>query len=200
MNKPAIPYNSYEPPTALLNIAVFVCIYETKKGERNMHKFFKLTGVSMLAVAAASNANAAGYTCEELIEYTSCNTGYYLNSGDCIEGTTCGAGNYLKSSCKEDYRYGTGWCKTWDVWESGHTAESCQEKCDEAGEDGCQFFGEGCVFTDAIYGDAEGVSASDFDASANKVCTPCATGTYQPSALTLYSAPSCRRHFSFRPL
>ena len=147
-----------------------------------MHKFFKLTGVSILAVAAASNANAAGYTCEELIEYTSCNTGYYLNSGDCIEGTTCGAGNYLKSSCQEDYSYGTGWCKTWDVWESGHTAESCQEKCDEAGEDGCQFFVEGCVFTDAIYGDAEGVSASDFDASANKVCTPCATGTYQPSA------------------
>ena len=43
-----------------------------------MNKLLKLTGVSMLAVVATTNANAAGYTCEELIEYTSCNAGYYL--------------------------------------------------------------------------------------------------------------------------
>ncbi|MBR2412189.1 MAG: hypothetical protein IKB10_00785 [Alphaproteobacteria bacterium] len=43
-----------------------------------MNKFLKLTGVSILAVVATTNANAAGYTCEELIEYTSCNAGYYL--------------------------------------------------------------------------------------------------------------------------
>ena len=55
-----------------------------------MNKLLKLTGVSMLAIVAASNANAAGYTCEELIEYTSCNTGYALLDGDCV----CDGGYY----------------------------------------------------------------------------------------------------------
>ena len=58
-----------------------------------MTKFFKLTGVSILAIMATANANAAGYTCEELIEYTSCNAGYALTDGDCIR--LCDAGYYL---------------------------------------------------------------------------------------------------------
>ena len=81
-----------------------------------MNKFLKLTGVSVLTIVAATGANAAGYTCEELIEYTSCNDGYYLNSGDCIEGATCGAGNYLAHVCPGDdeefpeYIYSDNWC------------------------------------------------------------------------------------------
>ena len=55
-----------------------------------MNKLLKLTGVSILAVMATANANAAGYTCEELIEYTSCNTGYALLDGDCV----CDGGYY----------------------------------------------------------------------------------------------------------
>jgi len=61
-----------------------------------MHKFFKLSAVSVLAIVAASNANAAGYTCEELIEYTSCNTGYALVNSDCVR--TCDAGYYLNGT------------------------------------------------------------------------------------------------------
>ena len=59
-----------------------------------MNKLLKLTGVSMLAIITANGANAAGYTCEELIEYTSCNPGYYLNT----------------ASSYPDYTYGKGWC------------------------------------------------------------------------------------------
>ena len=55
-----------------------------------MNKLLKLTGVSILTIMATANANAAGYTCEELIEYTSCNTGYALLDGDCV----CDGGYY----------------------------------------------------------------------------------------------------------
>ncbi len=64
-----------------------------------MNKFLKLTGVSVLAIVATTGANAAGYTCEELIEYTACNDGWYLNDGDCIESTTCPSGSYLRPFC-----------------------------------------------------------------------------------------------------
>ena len=53
-------------------------------------KKIKLCGVSLCTLLAATGANAAGYTCEELIEYTSCNPGYYLNAG-----TSCPAGYRL---------------------------------------------------------------------------------------------------------
>ncbi|MBR2412801.1 MAG: hypothetical protein IKB10_04025 [Alphaproteobacteria bacterium] len=68
-----------------------------------MKNILKLTGVSMLAIMAASGANAAGYTCEELIEYTSCNDGYYLNDGKCIESTSCPSGSYLRMYCPGGY-------------------------------------------------------------------------------------------------
>ena len=55
-----------------------------------MNKLLKLTGVSVVAIMTAMGANAAGYTCEELIEYTSCNTGYALLEGDCV----CDGGYY----------------------------------------------------------------------------------------------------------
>jgi len=61
-----------------------------------MQKILKLTSVSMLAIVAASGANAAGYTCEELIEYTSCNPGHWLQT------TT--------KQCPTGYSYFTGVC------------------------------------------------------------------------------------------
>jgi len=60
------------------------------KRSREMQKFFKLSTVSLLAIITANGARAAGYTCEELIEYTSCNTGYALLEGDCV----CDGGYY----------------------------------------------------------------------------------------------------------
>jgi len=65
-----------------------------------MKNILKLTGVSVLAIMATANANAAGYTCEELIEYTSCNAGYYLNDG----GDACPSGytHYPNGVCIEE--------------------------------------------------------------------------------------------------
>jgi len=69
-----------------------------------MNKIFKLTGVSMLAIMATVGANAAGYTCNELIEYTSCKSGYYLNAGQCSicpAGAACAGGSAPFYKCKE---------------------------------------------------------------------------------------------------
>ena len=71
-----------------------------------MKNILKLTGVSVLAIVATANAYAAGYTCEELIEYTSCNPGYYLNAGECIERTSCPSGSYLNVDCFNDASFG----------------------------------------------------------------------------------------------
>ncbi|MBR2412544.1 MAG: hypothetical protein IKB10_02670 [Alphaproteobacteria bacterium] len=61
-----------------------------------MQKILKISAVSISAIVAATNANAAGYTCEELIEYTSCNPGYYLSTVD----TTCPDGYmYVEDAC-----------------------------------------------------------------------------------------------------
>ncbi|MBR2412472.1 MAG: hypothetical protein IKB10_02285 [Alphaproteobacteria bacterium] len=126
-----------------------------------MNKLLKLTGVSVLAIVAATGANAAGYTCEELIEYTSCNDGYYLNSGKCIEGTTCGAGNYLKAICPEEYRYSDNWMYESDTgsW------------YDEGSSEAMDVFGPGCVDEDT--GGLEAFVAATYE------CTACAAGTYQ---------------------
>ncbi len=67
-----------------------------------MQKLLKISSVSILAIVAGTNANGAGYTCEELVEYTSCNDGYYLNNGECIERSSCPSGSYLKVTCPAD--------------------------------------------------------------------------------------------------
>ena len=141
-----------------------------------MNKILKLTGVSMLAIVAASNANAAGYTCEELIEYTSCNQGYYLNSGKCIESATCGAGNYLMETCPDGYVYSDAWCLDAE-WVNAWSKEECEDF-------GAKWYGAGCVKGDKDDPDSwMWAGASGFDASVMSVtCTPCAAGSYQPSA------------------
>ncbi len=68
-----------------------------------MNKFLKLSGVSILAIIATTNANAAGYTCEELIEYTSCNPGRTLVDGDCV----CDAGYYTNGDTCDICQAGT---------------------------------------------------------------------------------------------
>ena len=75
-----------------------------------MNKFLKLTGVSMLAIVAATNANAAGYTCEELVEYTSCNDGYALSMAECVDIPTCSVGNYSTPSCPDGYELEVAVC------------------------------------------------------------------------------------------
>jgi len=90
-----------------------------------MQKLIKLSAVSMLAIVAASGANAAGYTCEELIEYTSCNSGYYLNAGKCIESTTCPSGSYLQPTCADGYELYHNLCEVDGEWSYGDDEEFC---------------------------------------------------------------------------
>ena len=140
-----------------------------------MNKILKIGGVSILAIVATTNANAAGYTCEELIEYTSCNPGYYLNSGDCIEGATCGAGHYIMGVCPENYEYFTEGCFADDSITDGD-AESCNE------------FG---TYYDAghwCFGFNDDDTSEVVPASLE--CTSCAAGTYQPNA-GQYSCVTC---------
>jgi len=159
-----------------------------------MNKFLKLTGVSMLAVIATTNAHAAGYTCEELIEYTSCNTGYYLNAGKCLENTSCPAGNYLKATPPEisqEYpedawiEYGTTWCL---YYEDEYWLADSQEECeayDDSGIEQGTWYGEGFV-----YDSGDGQRKFVKELKAGLECTPCAAGTYQ-NAAGQYSCLTC---------
>ena len=151
-----------------------------------MNKFLKLTGVSILAIVAAANANAAGYTCEELIEYTSCNDGYYLNSGECIESATCGAGNYLNTTCPDGYVYSDAWCyDDYEEWNYSWSKEECEDR-------GTKWYGAGCVKGNKddpdswMWADASAFTASGVSAT----CTPCVAGSYQNQA-GQYSCSLC---------
>jgi len=146
-----------------------------------MQKILKLSTVSILAIMAANGANAAGYTCEELIEYTSCNAGYYLNAGDCIEGTTCGAGNYLKATCPDGYYFFTSGCLAEGSVDTGHTAETCAA---DFGDNGVYYdTGNWCEGYNSDIDDVEVVVATIS-------CTPCSVGTYQSTA-GQYSCTTC---------
>ncbi|MBR2412278.1 MAG: hypothetical protein IKB10_01275 [Alphaproteobacteria bacterium] len=148
-----------------------------------MNNFLKLTGVSMLAIVAASNANAAGYTCEELIEYTSCNDGYYLNSGKCIEGSACAAGNYLQGVCPDDYTYSDSWCAaSFSSWTTGLTQAECEDIPGES-----YWYGPGCLLDDTW---PDELGDNDFIPSTGFECTECAAGTYQNVA-GQYSCITC---------
>ena len=144
-------------------------------------KKFLIGGVSLFAILSANNALAAGYTCEELIEYTSCNDGYYLNAGDCIEGATCGAGNYLMGTCPDGYVYSNAWC-----WENEEWIKDCDEGIYEVE------FGRGCLKGDEddpeswMWADASAFTASGVSAT----CTPCVAGSYQNQA-GQYSCSLC---------
>ena len=161
-----------------------------------MQKILKISAVSMLAIVAASGANAAGYTCEELVEYTSCNDGYYLNAGDCIEGATCGAGNYLLITCPGDYEefpeyiYSDNWCYDGYMMRSrGENEEDMtQNLCEE--EYGGEYFGPGCVDWEIADMADSGKATGEEFVPANVECVACDAGTYQPSA-GQYSCITC---------
>jgi len=158
-----------------------------------MKNILKLTGVSVLAIVAATNANAAGYTCEELIEYTSCNPGYWLS--------TVGA---VPASCPDGYDYGTGWCyiEFDDQIISVGTEEECAEEARGSGNGvAYDFIGDGCFSMDLYY---ENYDKSEALAELNdavdgsidcmicpagssceggdKTAVACPAGSYQPNA------------------
>ncbi len=153
-----------------------------------MKKLITFTGASILAIIATTNANAAGYTCEELIEYTSCNTGYYLNDGDCIEGSTCGAGNYLKA-CPEGWTLYTGFCGSTGISPSSISEMSgyTYEECAEASEEETYYLSSACGIE--LSWDEETLDY-DIQEAGDVICTPCVAGTYQPTA-GKYSCITC---------
>jgi len=142
-----------------------------------MQKILKLTGASVLAIAVATNANAAGYTCEELVEYTSCNPGHYLTDSGSI--------------CPDGYKYYSGVCTAdgyW--WTTGRTAEWCVDD-NEPDPDivGMEYLGDTCL--NIFYDDADApdpdddcsghwcMSMSDHVAPSNitKICNECPIGS-----------------------
>ena len=140
-------------------------------------KKFLFGGASLFAILAANNAMAAGYTCEDLIEYTSCNPGYHLSK-----------------SCPDGYMFASGVC-AYDEGDSsfeiGHTVDSCAEI------DMYIFKGDICVKEEYIEDAGWGYWQSDFvdttsDVFSCELCPAgascaggdapmkkCAAGTYQ---------------------
>ena len=150
-----------------------------------MKKFFKLTGVSMLAIMVAANANAAGYTCEELIEYTSCNDGYTLSGSMCLRA--CDAGYELNAGCPDGYSFGYSLCKEDIGSEYNVYMVSSRSACEPEDNDGTyEFLGDGCWFQTDI---------SDFDFipvdATNLTCVACPVGAYSTGGVaTCVSCPA----------
>ena len=150
-----------------------------------MNKILKLSGISMLAIMAAANANAAGYTCEELIEYTSCNPGYTLSGGMCLR--TCDAGYGLNAGCPDGYSFGYSLCKEDVGREYNVYMVSSRSACEPEDNDGAyEFLGDGCWFQTDI---------SDFDFipvdATNLTCVACPVGAYSTGGVaTCVSCPA----------
>ena len=176
-----------------------------------MHKFLKLSAVSIVAIVAASNANAAGYTCEELVEYTSCNPGYYLGNAKCPADTNVG------TTDEKSYKYAQSICvdHAWDVGAGegvyyGYTEKECSviscivnedydlcmESAAESGSGSNDYYEFGCV--EFGYNDGDGryatgnvLTPSGFDcvecpagsscAGGTATAQECYGGTYQPN-------------------
>ena len=143
-----------------------------------MKNILKLTGVSVLAIMATANANAAGYTCEELVEYTSCNPGYYLSPADL--------------TCPDGYGYVTGACYFGDEDPATNWSEG------ECESESGSWLGDGCL-KPYEYIDDDNIIPYDFVkpitvmsacnecpagsscAGGDKAAVACAAGTYQPN-------------------
>ena len=137
-----------------------------------MHKFLKLSTVSILAVMATANANAAGYTCEELIEYTSCNPGYYLL--DTTAKGTCPDGYSYGLWCQNDYGEGYG---LHDFQEWNYSESECLS--DNTSSKNAIWYGEGCMKEDALglWENTPDSYQSDIFIIAGLACNKCPIGS-----------------------
>ena len=162
-------------------------------------KKFLIGGVSLFAILSANNAMAAGYTCEELIEYTSCNPGYYYGSQVSGTGMVCPEGYqtlYENGICNDFYAN--------ELYFSATTEAECMAAGleDPSGENSAEWiagpvcvrydedWGEYSYTTDLVEGNIytktcvlcpAGSSCAGGDIEV-AVATPCAAGTYQDKA------------------
>jgi len=157
-----------------------------------MQKILKLTGVSMLAIAAVSGAHAAGYTCEELIEYTSCNPGYALSMG----GYICPDGYVYKTGIcydQESYYYGVSSLEACEPYTSDLQSEWWAGACvkEDALQEGCDshcwianFIAEDeVIFIDGYTpSSCNECLAGYYCAGGTDAMTPCAAGSYCATA------------------
>ncbi|MBR2412676.1 MAG: hypothetical protein IKB10_03355 [Alphaproteobacteria bacterium] len=144
-----------------------------------MQKILKISAVSMLAIVAASGANAAGYTCEELVEYTSCNPGYYLELGDstCPDDYTFKESLCCYAGAPDDCDDGTVITQS-QCEEEGHTFYARVCYSNDEPDDYDDYIVEPLVIATTTCKDCPaGYSCSGGDAAAKM----CASGTYQPS-------------------
>ena len=175
-----------------------------------MQKILKISAVSISAIVAATNANAAGYTCEELIEYTSCNPGYVLSTLD----TTCPDGYmYVEDACITpdgsgidggyliDTNGGVMLIKPYlnnseDPDDSGEGHEYSYSTRQEHCEVDNRWVGTGCInedYSEEEYDFIEKTTGQTPESSCNecpagsscaggdKAAVACAAGTYQPN-------------------
>ena len=129
-------------------------------------KKITICGVSMGALLAANGAMAAGYTCEELIEYTSCQPGYYLGV-----------------QCPDGYEHSDTVCEVgMDYITTFASAEECENDMGNA------WLGAGCFNDDWDHFIAGAKPGECHECPAGSSCAgdtaykqPCAAGTYQPN-------------------
>jgi len=150
-----------------------------------MNKILKLTGVSMLAIMTASNANAAGYTCEELIEYTSCNPGYYLSGSGCPDGHT----------------FYSNICYAWGEYHPDMTEEECMDE-DEAAY--AEYMGAGCTdYNPDDYADDPDMdpgAGTSFVARGLRTCEQCPAGYTCDGGTTQPYVGACEPGYTKHPL
>ena len=128
-----------------------------------MQKILKLTGVSILAIVAAANANAAGYTCEELIEYTSCNAGYYFVK--------------FSTECPDGYTLRASMCI--DAVEDFPTFNVSESECTQYNEEN-EYYSNVCVRS-SVVGSDDYITDDDFTqpiGAEKSDCLLCPAGSY----------------------
>jgi len=169
----------------------FLFIFSPKERGEIMQKI-KICVISLCTLLVATGANAAGYTCEELIEYTSCNPGYYLGAGKPGESIL---------SCPEGYKLATTTGLCWDdyngyaYYQAGTREECLAIDYETDGFETSWISGTVCVSADDMdytteLVETEGTAGTDcIECSVGSICaggtaaaTECPAGSYCATA------------------
>ena len=149
-------------------------------------KKIKICGVSLCTLLAATGANAAGYTCDELIEYTSCMPGYYLSSED--------------GRCPDGYVFKTDVCDFSETNDQVEFGTYTKEQCLGADTGADKWWDAVCIQADTVSDDmawdindlvlpSGGLTTTCSTCPVGSICaggaavaTPCPAGSYCATA------------------